>query len=370
MTYRRVVRILALAAVVSTLATVMVFRLQARLQTPPTVRQPPLAVETVRVAPAPFHRLRHYTGTVVARRRVVLSSQLTATVTEVPFREGARVQEGDLLVALDDREWRQECARLEAALAGTDTDLRFWREQLRADQRLYRKGTLSERAFRETQRRVHSLEAARRETGQGLAKAKTRLGYTRLLAAFDGVVQDVHALPGELAAAGRPLLELVADAPLKAVLSVPERDFADLGEGLAAEVRASGVKQLWQGRVDRLYPAVDERTRSGAVEVFLPDAAVGKLRPGMSVAADVVIESDKAALTVPEQAVVSRDKAGVFVLQDHTARWRSVKTGAVQDGRVRVSAGLKVGDRVIVTPYPTLADGRTVVARDRGRKLR
>jgi RND family efflux transporter MFP subunit len=364
MARRRVLKLVAGLGVAGLLAVVVVIRLEARLQTPPVETPPPLAVETYRVEPNPFRRIRRYGGTIVARRRAVLSSQITAAVLTVPLREGAQVREGDLLVTLDDRELRQECARLEAALAGTDADLHFWREQLQADQRLYRKGMLSERALRETQRRVHTLEAARRETQQALAKANTRLGYTRLLAPFDGVVQAVHALPGELAAAGRSLLELVADAPLKAVLSVPQGDFSKLREGLGVQLRAADESRDWMGQVDRLYPAVDEHTRAGVLEVFLPDPAAGALRPGMSVTADVTVESEDGALAVPEQAVLSRQATGVFVVQGNRAHWRAARAGAIQDGRVRISAGLNAGDRVIITPYPTLVDGRAVVVRD------
>ncbi len=362
----RAVRWMAVALLLGLLAVAVLVgvRLHARLQPLPPAPVPPLAVETRTIEPRPFVRWVRAAGTVAAERRVMLSAQLSATVAEVGFREGARVNAGAVLVRLDDAEQRQEVGRLQASAERVAADLAYWREQLAVDRKLVAAHTISRRAFDETARRTAGLEAALRETRQALARARTRLAYALLQAPFDGYVQAVRVLPGELVQPGKAMVELLAAEPLKAVVPVAETDVRALREGQPARVRVPALDGEWPGTVDRLYRALDPGTRSATVEVFLPLGLNG-VRPGM--AAEVAIERarSEAALLVPRQALRRRGgQTGVYVQAGGHAEWRTVQTGAAQDGLVEITQGLSAGDVLIVTPHPRLTEGRAVIARN------
>jgi len=354
------VLLLGLVAVV----TLVGARLHDRMQPLPVEPPPPLAVQTLFLQPQPFVRSVRATGTVEAERQVVLSAQLAATVVAVPLREGARVERGDVLVQLDEAEQREEVARLAAAVDRVEADLTFWQEQLAADRRLLKSQTISRRAFDETQRQVSALTAALREARQALQSARIRLEYSVVQAPFDGYVQRVHVLPGELVQPGTAMLEVLAAEPLKVVVPVAEVDLPGLQPGQPAQARIPAVDGTWTVQVDRIYPGLERGTRSATLEVFLP-SDLPSVRPGMAATVDIVLARDEQALVVPRQAVRARGgETGVYVLADGVAQWRSVRTGAAQDGRVQILSGLQANDEVIVTPHPQLADERPVVARN------
>ncbi len=84
-------------------------------------------------------------------------------------------------------------------------------------------------------------------------------------------------------------------------------------------------------------------------------------------AAEVAIERarSEAALLVPRQALRRRGgQTGVYVQAGGHAEWRTVQTGAAQDGLVEITQGLSAGDVLIVTPHPRLTEGRAVIARN------
>jgi RND family efflux transporter MFP subunit len=339
-------------------------RLYTRLQPVAVSPVPPLVVETRTLAPQSFVQRLHTTGTLEAEHRVVLSAQLAARIDDLPWREGARVEQGDILVQLDESEARQEVARLQATADRVTADLGFWRQQLETDRRLLKTDSISRRSFDETQRQVSTLEAALRETRQSLQSARIRLEYARVRAPFDAYVQTVYRLPGEFVQPGTALLEIIAADPLKAVVSVAEGDVSALQRGGRAQIRVPAAGMSWPGKVDRIYPALERVTRSATVELFLPPG-LAAVRPGMAVTVDFELSRSDQAIVIPRQALRERaGESGAFVLADGMASWRSVLPGPAQDDGLRILAGLNAGDELIITPHPQLADRRPVTARN------
>ncbi|MBW2017870.1 MAG: HlyD family efflux transporter periplasmic adaptor subunit, partial [Deltaproteobacteria bacterium] len=78
-------------------------------------------------------------------------------------------------------------------------------------------------------------EASLQANEYALAAARAKLDYTLIRAPFSGAIQRLDTEVGELAAPGKVLLELVVTSPLKAVFSVPQKDLAEIREGM--EVR-------------------------------------------------------------------------------------------------------------------------------------
>src|SRR5699024_4611512 len=105
---------------------------------------------------------------------------------------------------------------------------------------------------------------------------------------------------GELAQAGSPVLELVADDTLKAELQVAQNDVPALHEGLPVSVRVPALNRDWAGRIDRIYPALDDATRNATIAVLLP-AAEG-IQAGMAAIVRARVAAYDQVLTLPAQA--------------------------------------------------------------------
>jgi len=337
------------------------WRLRERLAPVESMPPPPLTVETITVEAAPFRLTGRYRGSIEAERRAALPARINSTVRRIAVREGASVAAGELLLVLDATEQEQEIRRLEAVLEGVRSDLDYWEGQLRADRRLYEKGTIDERTFLNTRRQVQSLAAAREEAQESLAQARTRLGYTRITAPFAGVVQALLVDEGEGVAPGTPLLDLIDTDTLKAVISVPQVDSARLRPEAPVQLHTGKEALPWSLTVDRIRPALEPRSRNATFEIGLPADAAAEVVPGMAVTAEVELERHAGVLQLPLAAVrESGTRTGVYLVEEGSARWQEVETGPISGERVWIRAGLAGGEEVIITPYPTLENGRAV----------
>lgn len=336
------------------------WRLSERLATPEVLAPPPLQVETETVSPQQMVIRASYSGTIEAEQRITIASRLTSTVIDRRVSEGQQVAAGETLLQLDATEQQQELARLAAAAARIQADLDYWDNRLRVDQRLFREGTISEQNLKDTRRQVAALRASLEENQQSRALAQTRLGYATVTAPFAGVVQSVPVNPGDTVSAGAPLLELVDQRQLKAVVRAPQSDHGRLTPGLPVYLRLHRLATGFKGEVRRIYPALEPVSRNLTLDIPLPDSQ-RQVQPGMSVTAEIELERLDSALSVPLHALQRRNgQEGVFVLRGNAAHWQAVRAGRIQGGRVELLDGIAAGAQVITTPYPALQSGSPV----------
>ena len=352
----------ALLVGVGILAVVVIagLRLRERLAEPEVIAASPLLVETLTVTPQPFVLASSYNGSVESEQRATLAARLTTTVTERYVKEGDVVEQGQPLLLLDATEQQQELARLRATADRVRADLEYWQGQLKADQRLFKDGSISEQKLQETQRQVAMLNASLAENRHAMATAETRLGYAEVTAPFAGVVQSLLIDTGETVSTGTPLLELVDPQRLKAVINAPQTDRGQLAPGLRVYLRLHHLAVGAMGEIGRIYPAVDAISRNVTLDVPFPNDN-SLIQPGMSVEAEVELARFESALVVPLQAVQQREgREGIFVVREGRAVWQAVATGVTQGGRVQLLDGIAAGEQVITTPYPALESGSVV----------
>jgi RND family efflux transporter MFP subunit len=307
----------------------------------------------------------------------LISSQVSAKVKAIHYREGETVPMGALLITLDDRELRSEVGKLEATRKRIQADLDYWKRQADRDEKLLIVNAISAQKRDESKRMVASLEASFQVNEYALASANIKLEYTRIHAPFYGAIQRLDTEVGEVATQGKVLMEFVATRSLKAVFSVPQKDIAELtphadkhsleteqDNGSIPNEQATIVKltvpylnKTIHSHIAHVYPALDAGTRNATFDVPLPENVEG-LRHGMTADALVTLSKFEQALVVPRSSIrMHEGKPGVYTIEKNTAHWKPVTMGETQDTHVRVVSGIKVGETVIVTPDPRLQDG-------------
>jgi len=357
-----VVLLLAVSLLLAWIGVNALSRLRVAMHPPPPETVSPLAVEIFYPEPGSFEVWKSYAGSIAAEHQAVLQSRLTLPILDMPARSGERVQRGGLLARLDDEELRREQARLEAAAQSIEAELSLARKQLERRRRLFAASAASREQLDEALSRLASLEASREENRQAILAAQSRLEDTRITAPFDGVVGQLFALPGDLAAPGRGLLELVDTSRLKAVFSLPQQDLSRGAQSTRAQIHVPAKHRVLEGRVNRVHPSLQLPGRGALAEVFL-HGEVEDLLPGMDVVVRLLTDQRSEVLAIPVEALHGGDgEAHVFVLHEGTALRRPVAEGPQFQGRVVIEEGLAVGDAVILTPHPGLADGRSVIA--------
>lgn len=333
-----------------------------RVAPQPPAAPAPLAVATEVVGAGPFAVERRWRGSVDIDQRALISARVTAEVIELPHREGAHVTAGDVLFRLDDEELQGERRRLGAVIERIEHELAGARRDLERQQTLIERELAPQKSLDDARQRADMLSAQLSEARASHDLLLTRLSHTQGKAPFSGRVQRLHVSLGELAAAGKPVLELVADSGFKAVAAVAQADIPWLEPGLPVRLEVPALDRSFEAAIDRVYPALDPATRNATVAALFPDAD-GALQPGMAVVAHARIAEHAAAITVPAQAVAGAPgEAFVYVLKNDIAYRRAVETGPRSGGRMLISHGLTEGETVIVSADQRLADGLAVRA--------
>ena len=336
------------------------------------------------------------TGYVTARRQATVSTQITGTLTQVLIEEGDHVQKGQVLARLEDGALR---AALNAAQANVQSASALVAQadaqlaQARADEKrqseLVASGMVTRQSAEQARTTVAldeaQLESRRREVEGAraqLAQSQVNFDYAVVRAPFSGVIIDKAAQVGEivspLSAGGgftRTGVGTIVDMDsLEVDVDVNE---AYIGQ-VKADMRAEAVLDAypdWKipAHVIAIVPTADRGKATVKVRVALeqkderlvPDIGVrvSFLAPNRTPAAAAV--PPRGAL-VPAQALTERDgHAAVFVVRDGKALLRRVTPAPGDFGTMKLLPdAVDAGDRVILSPPATLADGSAVSVDD------
>jgi len=179
--------------------------------------------------------------------------------------------------------------------------------------------------------------------------AEAQLSYSEIRSPISGVITDRPLYPGEMAAAGTPLLTVMDISSVIAKAHIPQADAAALRVGDSGTMVVPGVEKPIQGKVTIVSPALDPN--STTVEVwFEAKNPKHELKPGTTVQLSLTARTVKDALVVPTSAVLTGTDGTTTVMiagSDGLAHQQAVKLGIRNGGDVQVLDGVKEGDKVI-----------------------
>jgi membrane fusion protein, multidrug efflux system len=283
-------------------------------------------------------------GAVQSRRRAALSARIPASVTELPYREGQRVEEGAIVVRLDDVALRAAVAAAEAGQKAAEADL----ERTRA--------LLAKNAA--TPRELEQMTAQAAAAQAQVSGARDSLSYAVLRAPFAGRVANRHVNLGDVVNPGMPLVEIEGEGGLELRATVEPSVAEALRPGAKLRAAVDGLAAPLDATVTAVAPSGDATTHRFEVTADLPAAA--GLRAGLFARLLVPGIASAPRLTVPSVALFERGGlTGVFVVDDGVARLRWVAAGARDGATVEVRAGVEAGERVVLGPVG-LVDGTPV----------
>jgi HlyD family secretion protein len=192
--------------------------------------------------------------------------------------------------------------------------------------------------------------------------ASAQLSYSEIRSPLDGVVTDRPLYPGEMAAAGTPLLTVMDISRVTARAHIPQSDAVLLKVGDHGTITIPGQQEPVEGKVTLVSPALDPN--STTVEVWV-EAKNPKqtLRPGSSVRLSMVSQAVPDALVIPTASLLTAPDGATTVMvisDDQHAHQQAVKTGIRQDDKLQVTEGLKEGQRVVTDGAYGLPDNAKV----------
>jgi RND family efflux transporter MFP subunit len=336
-------------------------------------------------------------GEAYTEKRIAMKAEVGGVVKNLYAAEGRHVREGDLLVEVDDREYRLSMEKLEAQRLRYLSELFLEREFSKTDQQPsqavvdklakaqsdydrisegFKAGVASQADLEKAQA---SLELALIEAGRkkddvqaatkGLTQAEVdvkiarlNLEKTRVRAPFAGIVTDVKLSPKERIDPGRELFTLVDISRIKVKAKVLESEVGKVVAGREVDLRFSAFPgRTFKGRIEAVSPVINSEDKTCGVYVAM-DNPSEEIKPGMHAEVEFPTEIFTGRLLVPQQAILVRGgRKLVFAVEGDVAKWRYIEVGLENERFAEVLPGkepgwgVSAGDTVIIEGHITLA---------------
>ncbi len=322
----------------------------AKLDT--TIKQDDRAV-AVTVSPVVSENFKHYVevqGSIDAKNSVMVSPKSGGVLTSVLVKEGDYVKQGATMARVDNSVMKESIAEVQNQLALANTvyekQARLWEQKI---------GT--EIQYLQAKNNKEALE-------KKIATLNTQLGQSNIAAPISGVVDQVIAKVGEMAAPGAPIARVVNLSNLKVVAKVADSYVASVKKGDEVIVKFPDLDQEYKARITFVSTTVDPLTRTFRIEANLPSS--NSLKPNMLAQVQINDATKKDALVIDQNLVQSTENGTVVYVAENeggkkVAKSRTVKTGLSYNGQIEILAGLKAGDQLITQGYQDVADGQAVI---------
>lgn len=325
-------------------------------------------------------------GKLSHEEEVLLSTEVIGKVSALFVTEGDTVEEGQLLLQIDDEaplamvQQQQASVRMqEIAIESSRVRLANLETQWKRNQQLHERGLLDDGTFDTATNElelaaldIKSREASLAQARAILEESEKNLRRTRVYSPLTGMVTSLDIKVGEMAISsttnvpGSSLMTIANPASIHTEVNVDEADIANVELGQEAEVVAIAYPdQPMKGKVSAIAVSAKQATGSQSlsfeVDIEFSDTGSVVLRPGMSARAEIFTSNSEPKPALPLQAIlVNEDLSAnlkeyhVFVFDNGVARKRSVEVGISDDQYQEVREGLALGERVITGPDRTL----------------
>jgi RND family efflux transporter MFP subunit len=290
------------------------------------------------------------TGSVTATQLARLASPGEGPVQNCRVREGDQVKRGQRLVTIG----RSGAAAAQVTAAAES--LKEQEAELNRVKILVQSGAIPGSQLDTARAKFEGARAL-------VAKARESAGDYSVDAPWAGVVSKVLVKDGDFVAPRAPLVEMYDPGSLVIRFAVPEAQATEVFKGLPVQVHLDAHPDKdFQGRISRVYPDLDTKSRTRTVEAEL-DYPIA-LIPGMFARLKLLLQTVTGATVVPREAVIVTPNGErlAFVLKDGKALRRKLETGIEGEGRVQIIAGLQPGEKVIIAGNEKLRDGMEVKA--------
>jgi len=316
---------------------------------------PPVGAETATLAPVT--RVLAVNGRIAAILSVDVRPVVTGSLIELPVAEGDLIEAGQILAQVGSK---AQTAIVRQAVAALDAGLVA---QAKTGEAYDRAVSLGNNIARTTlEDAAHAVQTAAQEVARltaALDQASAVLNDHTIRAPVAGSVVDLGAEQGQIVGPSIPLLTLADLGNLVVEADVDEAYATQIAVDQPAVLQLSGETAIRDGHVSFVSARVDVSTGGLATKIAFDAPVVAPI--GLTVTANIIVDSRDAALTVPRTALTTgANGTGVFVVVDGTARRRTVTVVDWPAARLIVTAGLAEGE-VVITDAEGVTDGQAVV---------
>ena len=297
-------------------------------------------------------------GTAVSTFNVDLNSEMSGLYqlqtnprTGKPFKLNDPVKKGEIIIRLEDKEYENnntiEARMLQLELA----------EQQQAKQKeLKDLGGATETEIKNSEVSIINARTAMESTRLNLEKMNVK-------APFDGTIVALpHYSPDVKVASNQPMVSIMNYSNLLLEVNFPESTIGNIQVNQPVHIThsISLPYDTIRGVISELSPAISSETRTYKGKILINNSEL-KLRPGMFVKADVVLDRAENVIVIPKSVLINqRNRRFVYVVERNLAVSRSILTGIEDEDNVEVIDGLYENDNLIIRGFETLRENSRV----------
>lgn len=267
-----------------------------------------------------------------------------------PFKLGDQVSKGQLIIRLEDKEYENGIA-----IDAKELSLEIAEQEQNKQKALYEKGGVTLSEMRNTEVKVTNAR-------YDLENARLNLEKMNVKAPFDGVIVNLpHYTLDVRVEQGKPMAGIMDYARMYMDVNLPESAIGAVKADQPVFITHYTLPgDTLKAVISELSPAISTETRTFKGKVLIQNSAL-KLRPGMFVKADIMVDRADSVIVIPKEVVQSnRRRKYVFVVDKNTALLRNIKTGLEDEENIEVLEGLRENDNLVVKGFETLKENSKV----------
>ncbi|MBF7013995.1 efflux RND transporter periplasmic adaptor subunit [Novosphingobium sp. HR1a] len=299
-----------------------------------------------------------FTGVVSSRVQSDLGFRIAGKVVARLVDTGQVVRRGQPLMRIDATDYLLAARQSQ----GSVTAARAAALQTAADERRYRDlvgaGAVSASAYDKVKADADAARAQLAAIEAQASVSRNEAGYAILVADADGTVVETLAEPGQVVSAGQPVVRLAHAGAREAVVALPETQRPSIGSTAHASLFGGATATA---RLRQLSDAADPRTRTYEAR-FVLDGAAARAPLGSTITVNLGHGRTSSGVEVPIGALYDRGRGpGIWTIDKSSrVRWRAVQVAAIGGETVRVSRGVRPGERFVSLGAHLLHDGEQV----------
>lgn len=307
---------------------------------------PKVSVEIIVAQAEALEHKINVTGSVLANEQVELKSETSGRLVQINFNEGTRVQKGQLLAKINDRD-------LQAQLKMLELQDSLLNRELYRKQELLKIKAISEEVYDQARTEIETNRAQQEVV-------KTQIERTNITAPFTGLAGLRSVSEGAYVEPSIVIANLQQIDPVKIEFSVPEKYRNNLIDGTEIQFSITGVDSTFRAHIYAIESRIDASTRSVKARARCANPG-GVLFPGAFADIEIILENIDDAVMLPSEAVAAQISGHtVFKINNGIAREVEVKTGVRTPHKTQVTEGVSPGDTIAITGLLQLRDSAQV----------
>lgn len=323
----------------------------------------PVPVRVTKIKTRDFPLVVESVGRLVPNKEVTISTEVSGIIESYNADIGDRVESGQILVKIDQTDYRLALKEAKASLEVSQAHLDALKKSFERSANLLKRNVISLNAFEKSEADFKSSRASVAHGEVLVDIAKERLNKTWIHAPFSGLISSRKVEKGQTVGIGQPVMTLVDLDPIRVKVYIPEKDYVHLDwKDPVSVIIESSPHSMYKGRIDRIGIKADEQTNTFDVEILVKNTDLF-LKAGMTAKVQLTTGVIKNAIMIPQSIILYRkDRKEVFVIGPHQkASVREIELGRSEGSLIHITKGLSKGDILVVTGGQYLKQGDTVM---------